>query len=197
LNVASKRVGAGVAIGLLACVLYTLPAQAALFDFSFSGTDVSGSGQFVASGAGPTFNVTDVTGTIVDTDLSPTSYVIQGGTSAYAGSDNLLFFPAAITPSNSTPAFVDFGGISFHTDAGIDFNFGGNSQTGPFEYVLNDSGRNPGGYAGVVGSTPILFSVVAGVPEPSTWAMMILGFAGIGFVGYRRSPKSTLALNAA
>jgi hypothetical protein len=26
----------------------------------------------------------------------------------------------------------------------------------------------------------------AGVPEPSTWAMMILGFAGIGFLAYRR-----------
>jgi hypothetical protein len=25
-----------------------------------------------------------------------------------------------------------------------------------------------------------------GVPEPSTWAMMILGFAGIGFMAYRR-----------
>lgn len=28
------------------------------------------------------------------------------------------------------------------------------------------------------------------VPEPSTWAMMILGFAGIGFLSYRRSRKS-------
>ena len=27
---------------------------------------------------------------------------------------------------------------------------------------------------------------ISGVPEPSTWAMMILGFAGIGFMGYRR-----------
>jgi PEP-CTERM motif len=26
----------------------------------------------------------------------------------------------------------------------------------------------------------------AAVPEPSTWAMMILGFAGVGFVAYRR-----------
>ena len=25
------------------------------------------------------------------------------------------------------------------------------------------------------------------VPEPSTWAMLLLGFAGIAFVGYRRS----------
>jgi PEP-CTERM motif-containing protein len=29
-------------------------------------------------------------------------------------------------------------------------------------------------------------SPVPAVPEPSTWAMMILGFAGIGFVAYRR-----------
>ena len=27
------------------------------------------------------------------------------------------------------------------------------------------------------------------VPEPSTWAMMILGFAGIGFIAYRRKSK--------
>ena len=24
------------------------------------------------------------------------------------------------------------------------------------------------------------------VPEPSTWALMILGFAGVGFMAYRR-----------
>src|SRR2546430_10646099 len=36
------------------------------------------------------------------------------------------------------------------------------------------------------------------VPEPSTWAMMILGFAGIGFMAYRRSRKSSaMALSAA
>jgi hypothetical protein len=28
--------------------------------------------------------------------------------------------------------------------------------------------------------------VVAGVSEPSTWAMMILGFCGVGFLAYRR-----------
>jgi hypothetical protein len=32
---------------------------------------------------------------------------------------------------------------------------------------------------------------VAAVPEPSTWAMMILGFFGIGFMGYRRSKTVT------
>ena len=31
---------------------------------------------------------------------------------------------------------------------------------------------------------------VSGVPEPSTWAMMLIGFAGLGFVAYRRTKKS-------
>jgi hypothetical protein len=32
--------------------------------------------------------------------------------------------------------------------------------------------------------------VLAAVPEPSTWAMMILGFAGVGFMAYRRRNQS-------
>ena len=32
-----------------------------------------------------------------------------------------------------------------------------------------------------------------GVPEPSTWAMMILGFAGIGFMAYRRKTRGLCA----
>jgi PEP-CTERM motif len=31
------------------------------------------------------------------------------------------------------------------------------------------------------------------VPEPSTWAMMMLGFAGLGYAGFRRA-KHPLAL---
>jgi hypothetical protein len=30
-------------------------------------------------------------------------------------------------------------------------------------------------------------------PEPSTWAMMLLGFAGLGLIGYRKAGKGTLA----
>ena len=41
------------------------------------------------------------------------------------------------------------------------------------------------------------FLAVAAVPEPSTWVMMILGFAGLGFLAYRRSRKDQgLALAA-
>jgi hypothetical protein len=38
-------------------------------------------------------------------------------------------------------------------------------------------------------------NAVGAVPEPSTWAMMILGFACLGFMAYRR--KNKMALNAA
>lgn len=36
--------------------------------------------------------------------------------------------------------------------------------------------------------------IATAVPEPTTWAMMLLGFAGIGFMSYRR--KSKFALRA-
>ena len=30
---------------------------------------------------------------------------------------------------------------------------------------------------------------LATVPEPSTWAMMVLGFAGLGYAAFRRNSK--------
>jgi hypothetical protein len=34
----------------------------------------------------------------------------------------------------------------------------------------------------------------APVPEPSTWAMMLLGFAGLGFAGYRQTRRGRAAI---
>jgi hypothetical protein len=49
---------------------------------------------------------------------------------------------------------------------------------GPIRYISSD--------VTVVGT-------VAAVPEPSTWAMLILGFAGIGFMTYRRRTSALIA----
>jgi PEP-CTERM motif len=35
------------------------------------------------------------------------------------------------------------------------------------------------------------------VPEPSTWAMMLLGFAGLGYAGYRKTKNARTALSVA
>ncbi len=56
-----------------------------------------------------------------------------------------------------------------------------------------------GGQGSGSGSLNLLVNepaAVGAVPEPSTWAMMILGFAGLGFLAYRRK-QSGNALAAA
>lgn len=54
---------------------------------------------------------------------------------------------------------------------------------------INSNFANAGQFA-FIESAGIVNSPVAGVPETSTWAMMLLGFAGLGFAGYRGSRKS-------
>jgi hypothetical protein len=49
------------------------------------------------------------------------------------------------------------------------------------------------GYATPIFGGTVSVSQVAAVPEPSTWAMMILGFAGVGFMTYRRRKTAALA----
>jgi hypothetical protein len=44
---------------------------------------------------------------------------------------------------------------------------------------------------GIDGETAGLFGAITVAPEPSTWAMMALGFAGLAFAGYRSSRKSS------
>jgi hypothetical protein len=56
--------------------------------------------------------------------------------------------------------------------------------------VDHDSGFAPGGYSTGTGSFGAV--TVAPVPEPSTWAMLLLGFAGLGVMAYRRQSKPAL-----
>jgi hypothetical protein len=48
----------------------------------------------------------------------------------------------------------------------------------------------------IVGGTTFnaAFSLTGTAPEPSTWAMIVLGFAGVGFVGYRKSRNGRAGL---
>jgi PEP-CTERM motif-containing protein len=52
------------------------------------------------------------------------------------------------------------------------------------DYGLTGAGCDPTTLVNLINS-PGTWQVAA-VPEPSTWAMMILGFAGVGFMAYRR-----------
>ena len=47
-------------------------------------------------------------------------------------------------------------------------------------------------FSGQTGNTGRWTLALPSVPEPSTWAMLLLGFAGIGFMAYRRKSKPAL-----
>jgi hypothetical protein len=49
-----------------------------------------------------------------------------------------------------------------------------------------------GSYIGGNAASAIDNLSVSSIPEPSTWAMMILGFVGVGFMAYRRKAKPAL-----
>jgi len=84
------------------------------------------------------------------------------------------------------------------------FAFGfSNLLAGDYQLMISGdvTGQNGGlfggglvGYGGALATTEALV-VAPAVPEPSTWAMMILGFAGVGFMAYRR--KNQIAVRAA
>jgi PEP-CTERM motif len=70
--------------------------------------------------------------------------------------------------------------------------FGGSAYTasfsdalGPGIYYVEITGRVNSKVLGIGGSV-----TTTAIPEPSTWAMMLIGFAGLGFAGYRASRKS-------
>jgi hypothetical protein len=134
-----------------------------------------------------------------------TGYIFQIG----AGNPN---FASVILPDigNSSPyGLYLWNGTSWSFDtllaAGQLFNFGANGvdrfevlgidpslgldplNTTAFIAALTFTGA--GNFTGTM--TPITTEVGA-VPEPSTWAMMILGFAGICFMSYRRKSKPAL-----
>jgi hypothetical protein len=70
---------------------------------------------------------------------------------------------------------------------------GGNTYFfGGYKIVLNPYSSGPNDIGTYVGD---LTATVSAVPEPATWAMMLLGFAGVGFVAYRR--KATPAFRLA
>ena len=83
--------------------------------------------------------------------------------------------------SGSAPGFFQFGGTQLYT-----------GLTSDPQFVLGPHALS--GFFSTVTDTLTISEVASAVPEPSTWAMMILGFCGLGFMAYRRKDKLALSI---
>jgi hypothetical protein len=95
-------------------------------------------------------------------------------------SDNTV---TSITLQPSTEVLSGGGGF---TAPASSFSFAPLAQTGTYTlaFTVENFAQNGGNPFGLDVS-------VSAVPEASTWAMMILGFLGLGFLGYRKSSKAS------
>jgi hypothetical protein len=146
------------------------------------------------------------------TDGTAVATLFTARTTAFGDTSPGIFLPAndsKLTPS-STP--ITPGGPAWSplgSDSGKCFS-AGCGYTGWIEsdYEIKDAGmyqlvfgvtnyidKNWQSGLAFDGLTVAGRAVTDAVPEPSTWAMLLLGFAGIGFMTYRR--KSRPALKAA
>jgi hypothetical protein len=108
-----------------------------------------------------------------------------------------LSYYASFSPATATiTGFFTNGGtitqaLSLNSLLFKSFSLSGFTDLSSFTITMT----NPG-YSGYAALDNVNFTeFTAAVPEPSTWAMMLLGFAGIGFAAYRR--KNKMAQNAA
>jgi hypothetical protein len=106
--------------------------------------------------------------------LSPADVIAKLGTSgAYYGNPNPPFQGG---DSGEPFVFVNFYDMS-----------------GTFDQVVFTENPEVGGYESD-NHTVGFFTHIGGVPEPSTWAMLLLGFAGLGIASYRSSRQRGSAI---
>ena len=142
--------------------------SATTLDFTFSNATDSATGQFTTSNGAYPLTITGITGTFDGSAIT--------GLSGYAAADNTIYQP--------TPFYFSLGGVSF-TSAGGAYNIyaynGG-------DYLLKSS-VDP---VGLPQNGQLLTVATISVPEPATWAMMLVGFGFAGAVA-RTSRKRALA----
>jgi PEP-CTERM motif len=166
--------------------------------YVYTGNDI-GNGNYVSASV----NV-NCTGACAQGDYAYSSSITSFSLSEFDSSNSILY-----SLSTSTPGVI-LAGLPINgftiDNSGTPIGWGFGLSLGPYSigttngtvasvfYGSSDEAVPPAAdQTGAESFSPGTWQIAA-VPEPSTWAMMILGFAGIGFMAYRR--KDQMALNA-
>ena len=152
-------------------------AQDGTHSIDLNGTSIGSIQQTIATVAGQTYTLSFYVSANPDNVSNPGSD--ERSFSVNAGETTQDFGYTIFVPTNSRASM----NWDFRT-----FNFVATGES----TVINFASTVPEGNCCY---GPALDNVaVSAVPELSTWAMMLLGFAGIGFLAYRRSQKTKLAI---
>lgn len=172
-----------------ALLSFTTPAAASVFAWDFTGSGYTASGTLTTNDSnsianplpcatcadGPGFLVTGITGTI------------NGSTITGVAALNSFFFNDNRFYSQTSNGALDFAGLGFTT------------ATNTYKIFAGDwAGSIDQTYLMVNGDTAVNLSrpiegnarLISGpVPEPATWAMMLVGFGAIGATMRRRTAQ--------
>ena len=164
-----------------------VPARAAVID-TFSFSNLSGWDTFDTEFSGSFTGTVEASGLIELSDLSAfhVSGLFRGVNFSPNSLSNLTFFSYDTGAGASSLGFIAITNFAVRTGApsvlSLTCNPGGNNPVSALAAIVFVDVQ--------VGSTPDLTTVTlvsSVVPETSTWAMMLLGFAALGYAGYRRA----------
>jgi PEP-CTERM motif len=194
-----------------AAMLIGLSAPSARAGYVVDLTQVGG--DVVASGSG----AIDPTGLSFVESINESSFINPSGALIYSGPVFPNLSEEDFYLGITGPKSFGSGGTSFPSSGsgdlvGIDNGtalfvptgyVSGNPLLGATTYdgaTLASLGATPGTYKWTWGSGANQnFTLVVGagaIPEPSTWAMMLIGFAGLGLMGYQSARRRRAAGNA-
>ncbi len=182
----------GVAAVTGADLSYTSPSTLnASTAFNFDGSPLL----VVSIGPGDASGLTPFPGANNSVTLSPTD-IVYGMTAGPLGSDVTKSWSNASGTDSFTETLTTVKEIDRDTPDAITVTLTGTLTDtaglftdAPVEFILSANQVRGPGTAIIAG-----FTNTTTVPEPATWVMLALGFAGLGYVGVRRNAKDKVAM---